>query len=457
MLIRLLRPLGRFTLWIFFRRIDLRSSTNQPPAGPVIFVANHPNVALDVLLLACFLPSKNLRFLGKSTLFSNPVFSWLLRGLGVIPVVRSREGGNGGRNRDMLRSSCGVLKEGGSLVLFPEGMSHPEPRVLKLKPGASKIALRASAEGTAGVTVIPVGLTYTDPELFRGDVFIHIGQEIEVHPYMASYREDRTESERRLTYRIGTALKELTQHIDNRDLDQVILDLTTIYGKELATQMPESEKFSQMLGARKEISRAAHHFSMTDPGLVRSVSEQLGAHRSTLRHFGIDATAFPEKKPSTSLLLLTLLSVPLVLYGFVHNALPYYLPRLLLRRYAREKEMVATVKLVSGAISFPLVYLIMFSSVYSLTDPEIALVYGLSMPVSGLLTLGFYERVLHRRSLWRLLIFPRRRKNQLELLEIERARIISLLDSLKNRYIEDTSGTDQNEDCTSSSEQEGNP
>ena len=45
----------------------------------------------------------------------------------------------------------------------------------------------------------------------------------------------------------------------------------------------------------------------------------------------------------------------------------------------------------------------------------------------------------------------------MELLEIERARIISMLDSLKNRYIEDTSGTDQNEDCTSSSEQEGNP
>ena len=112
-------PLG------LFRRIDVRTGGCRAPFDPAIFVANHPNVALDVLLLSCHLPARTPRFLGKSTLFSNPIFNLLLRGLGVIPVVRSREGVSSGRNRDMLRSSCRALQGGESLVLFPEGLSHP--------------------------------------------------------------------------------------------------------------------------------------------------------------------------------------------------------------------------------------------------------------------------------------------------------------------------------------------
>jgi glycerol-3-phosphate O-acyltransferase/dihydroxyacetone phosphate acyltransferase len=454
MLFRLLRPLGRFILWVFFRRIEVRTSGCRAPAGPAIFVANHPNVALDVLLLSCHLPARTPRFLGKSTLFSNPIFSWLLRGLGVIPVVRSREG-SGGRNRDMLRSSCRALQGGESLVLFPEGLSHPEPRVLQLKPGASKIALRATAEGVVGVRVIPVGLTYTDPELFRGDVSIHIGEEIEIAQFMKDHEIDRSGSERRLTDRITASLRALTQHIENPDLDLVIKNLTTIYGEELAAQLPETVGFSHTLAARREITKAAHLFSREEPELVRSVSRKLNAHYNKLSRLRIDASALPGRTPSTALLLLTILAAPLILYGFVHNALPYYLPRLLVRKYAREKEMVATVKLVSGTILFPMVYLMFASVVYSVYNPVLALIYVASMPVSGLMTLILHERVFHRWPLWQRLAFPGRRRHHLEMLSNERTALISMLDDLKNRYAEIAPEAEQNTSTIAESDQKG--
>lgn len=72
-MLHILTPIVHFALWVFFRNTDVRGRNRVPRDRPLIFVANHPNVMLDALLLATSVVGNVPRFLGKSTLFKNPL------------------------------------------------------------------------------------------------------------------------------------------------------------------------------------------------------------------------------------------------------------------------------------------------------------------------------------------------------------------------------------------------
>jgi 1-acyl-sn-glycerol-3-phosphate acyltransferase len=87
---RLLRPLARPIALLFHRHLVVEHANRVPAEGPVVLAANHPNMMLDVLLLAAS-TRRTLHFLGKATLFRNPLLGGVLRLCGVLPVHRRQE------------------------------------------------------------------------------------------------------------------------------------------------------------------------------------------------------------------------------------------------------------------------------------------------------------------------------------------------------------------------------
>ncbi len=438
MLLWILRFATRILLRIYFREIEVRGRTRVPADRPLIFVANHPNVMLDSLILGVLAPGTPPRFLGKSTLFRNPVSGWFLHRLGVIPVARPQDtGARKTRNRDMLREACQTLAKGGHLAMYPEGFSHPEPRVKGLKPGAARIALRTESEsgGSARTCIVPVGLTYSDPGIFRSEVFVQFGEAISVAPLAPDYLEDRNAAERDLTDQIHERLSALTRHIEEPDLESVIRDLSEIYTETVEVEVPDSVDFSRRLRAEQEIIRAVQHFAQIDPDLVNSVAARLRTHHRKLRRLRLSPKVSPHDSPRTWELLLALILLPVVFFGFIHTSLPYYLPRWLARPYRDEPETVGTVKIAAGAILFPVWYTILTATAYLLAGVHIAVLFGIALPSSGLVTLLFEERILRRWPMWQGLVRPRRRRYYLRRLSADRAALIRELDVLKGRYL----------------------
>ena len=123
-------------------RMDIQLH-NPLPAGPRIFVANHPS-AMDPFLIHALIPGQVSVLITKSA-FDVPVFGAFIRRTGQIPVV--------GLGDKALEEACQVLKEGGSVALFPEGTFSPrEGGFQRPRTGAARLALMS------GASVVPLGI-----------------------------------------------------------------------------------------------------------------------------------------------------------------------------------------------------------------------------------------------------------------------------------------------------------
>src|SRR5262245_20480062 len=159
MFYRILRAFLSFCLHVMYRRIEAPGREGFPRRGGVLLVANHGNALLDPLLLLILVP-RPITFLAKHTLFTVPVLGFFLRRIGGLPVYRRHEAPELTAKNEETMDLCGrVLEQGGVVCLFPEGVSHDEPRLRELRTGAARIYFRAAAAGAAPM-VLPAGINY---------------------------------------------------------------------------------------------------------------------------------------------------------------------------------------------------------------------------------------------------------------------------------------------------------
>lgn len=126
--------------------INVVNPENLPKEGPVVYVANHQSYG-DIL---AFLNVANhqVGFIAKDALEKVPVFSdWTLR-------IRSLfiKRGDARTSLGTINEGAKMVKDGYSLVIFPEGTRSQSDKMAKFKPGALKLATKARA------VVVPVTL-----------------------------------------------------------------------------------------------------------------------------------------------------------------------------------------------------------------------------------------------------------------------------------------------------------
>ena len=119
-----------------------------PPTGGVILTPNHLSHA-DPLIMAHFVYDAHRwpRFLGKASVFKVPVIGKLILRVQQIPVERG--GVDAARSLEALTQA---LKDGGAVIIYPEGTTTREPDLwpMRGKTGAARLAL------ATGAPVIPI-------------------------------------------------------------------------------------------------------------------------------------------------------------------------------------------------------------------------------------------------------------------------------------------------------------
>jgi 1-acyl-sn-glycerol-3-phosphate acyltransferase len=182
------RALVRLLLRVFFRDVRVTGLEALATDRPVLLVGNHVNGPLDPLLLLAATP-RRLTLTAKAGLTNDPLLRVLLRGLDAVLFHRREDGDEGAvaANEAALARCARVLGGGGAIVLFPEGRSHSEPRLLAFKTGAARVAVAARAAGRAPV-VVPFGLAFRDKARLRTEVRVALGAPIDVDACLAAAR-----------------------------------------------------------------------------------------------------------------------------------------------------------------------------------------------------------------------------------------------------------------------------
>lgn len=132
------------TFALVMLRMDIRRHAALP-AGPLIFVANHPS-ATDGFLIH-MVSNSQLNVLITAKAFTVPVFGWFLRKIQEIPVPLEQ-------GSAALEQARQYLEKGKSVAIFIEGHVSPaEGGFLKPRSGAAILAL------SSGIPVVPVGIS----------------------------------------------------------------------------------------------------------------------------------------------------------------------------------------------------------------------------------------------------------------------------------------------------------
>lgn len=118
-----------------------------PRTGPVLVCSNHAST-LEPPLLPAFLPRNDSWSMAKAEYFEGGGFrSWLFTAFHAFPVVRHTA------DRAALKRATNILRQGGVLVLYPEGTRIVSGGLHRAEPGAGFIAT------LTGAAVVPAAVT----------------------------------------------------------------------------------------------------------------------------------------------------------------------------------------------------------------------------------------------------------------------------------------------------------
>jgi 1-acyl-sn-glycerol-3-phosphate acyltransferase len=363
---RLFLALFGIALKLFFRRIETVNADRVPESGGVIFVMNHPNGLIDPALVFVALPRK-ISFLAKSTLFRMPVISYVLRQVEALPLYRKIDAGEDvSKNQTTFQLCRELLKRGGSIALFPEGVSHNSPKLLPAKTGAARIALGAVSVGehpeALTLRIVPVGLYYTSKTTFRSEALLHFGAPFEVERVeLDPDGEPPRPSVKELTEKIENSIREVTLNAETE---------AELHTAHVAEAIFASAGASEHLGDKFEFLQkyVAEHDSDA------ALADRLQAYDEKLDDLGIQpvhlslsqfSRAFVVKQAFVQSWPLIVL-LPSAVIGTIIHFPAYQLCKYLAYVYSRHgaDDIASTVKVLAAMLFMPLTWIAVAVALY---------------------------------------------------------------------------------------------
>jgi 1-acyl-sn-glycerol-3-phosphate acyltransferase len=356
---RLIRALVRALLSVFYRRVDVVGLEHVPATGPLLVAANHQNGLVDPMLLIATMP-RTLRPLAKSGLFRHPLIGPFLGLAHALPVYRRQDAdGDTSRNAETFRAVSNALAQGQAIVIFPEGVSQPEPILKALRTGAARLVLEAEVAGAPPVTFLPVGIVVNEPGRFRaGHALVLIGAPVPLDDYRVLAPRDPVGAVRMLTDRLADALRHQIVEAEDRETLRLLRVIERVWREESGTApVPRSAAWLQ------RASRAYRWLRTTEPSDVENFRREVEEYADELDRLGVRSETLGRQYAPSVVARYTarevvplLLGLPLAALGMLLHALPYQLLALGIRLARPDADAEATYKIAGGVVIYPLAW-----------------------------------------------------------------------------------------------------
>jgi glycerol-3-phosphate O-acyltransferase/dihydroxyacetone phosphate acyltransferase len=396
-----LRKLTALVLRIFFRRVSVAGLENIPRDAPVIFAPNHPNSLVDPLFLLAFAP-REVVFLAKEPLFRMPIIGRLVRWAGAIPVFRRQDQADMSRNHETFSRVHQLLARGGAVAIFPEGVSHNDPQLRPFKTGAARMALGATAMGPADrpVQVIPTGLYYTAKATFRSSALVYFGAPIIVPRVpLEADGEPPPGPVHELTTRLTAALTDVTLQADQHEALALITRAQRIHASG-DPEDPHRELVDQFELRRRFLAGYAV-LRARAPARLAQLQAMVEQYEAKLAAAGLAPESITPGRVDRARLFgyairtlaLFVIMLPLALAGIVIHFPAYRLIGPLATGLAKDRDVIATAKILAAATAFPLTWILVSLVIGWTFGAGWAVMALIATPGTGYVALVFLERL----------------------------------------------------------------
>ncbi len=345
----------RFALSVFYKSIIFDDLKNIPSDKPSIFACTHPNSFLDAIIIGAYSPRK-LYFLARSDVFNTPLKMWLLSRMNLIPIYRLQEGSENLHKNEVTFAKCyDIMKKGGSILIFSEGISVTDKLVRPLKKGTARIAFGAEAFNNFNLDlqIIPMSLNYTYPTRFRSEVIVGIKEPIAIKKYQSQYETSETKAIRQFNAELYEGIKSATIIVDEKSTEGVFYEqVAPILRSQLNNPISNRLKLEQQWSERTKGEAVPQELDSYPSGHTvqaeKIINEKLV---NSLSAFGI-----------------TFLNAILWVLGYLPNAIPFLIAKKVTAKTVKLIEFYASVRLCLSVVLYLIYWPIISFFIGSLLD-----------------------------------------------------------------------------------------
>jgi len=159
-----IRSWAKVILWISGIRLTIEGLENIDPQKPYIFAMNHIGM-YDIPAAFVSIPQTG-RFIAKKELFKIPILATGMRLSGILKIDR----GNSADARKTLEKAIKTIKEGCSVIIFPEGTRSKTNEIQAFKKGGFIIALQGA------IPILPTIISGTQYIVPKGSRLVKTGK-----------------------------------------------------------------------------------------------------------------------------------------------------------------------------------------------------------------------------------------------------------------------------------------
>jgi hypothetical protein len=256
------------------------------------------------------------------------------------------------------------------------------------------------------------------------------------------YERDEREAVRRLTATIQERLERLTLNFEDAEDAELVDVAERLYArqKKLAGWR-EREPMAERLPRLRRFASGLRWLRETDPQRLDALRGEVRRYLQLLALFGVSEGDVPRGYPRASVLAyaarqlsMLVLVLPVALAGMVIWLVPFLLTRYVAPRFRPKLDQIATYKLGTALLAFPLWLGALLLVVWLGAGGRPALFALVLLPMSGLAAIAWRDRQAEVREDVRVFLRARRLARGLDRLAEHRARLAEEFDRLTEEW-----------------------
>jgi len=321
------RPLAKAGFPFYFKKIFIIGDTSSWRDKPTLICANHPTGFFEPIIIGTALDFIDFRYITRGDSFQKPIYNWMLRSMGLVPIFRQSDGFEKlKKNTELLPEFSKLLSEKEKIIVFAEGSCKTLRQIRPLQKGLARIGFDAIKDyGTADIQIVPICCTYTDPHEKRSEAYINIGAPIPLSDYVAAHAENPAITISNLTRDLRLVMRKLIVNIDVEAREGLAQNFINLYVNTFPTKTLPVYDFrkTRRFSALQEIGQHVNDFSEDE---TTHWQKQTDAYFTKLKILGLDdkIIAVPMQWNFSARLNLFLGYIPYLIGKYIHKPIMDY-------------------------------------------------------------------------------------------------------------------------------------